>query len=146
MIAAQGGDQDAFALGEAGHIGVGHHVIRMLVVAHAADIMAHVEQVGGGFQQFAGRRRQLVQGLQRGEELRGDVGHAPRTFERDAVAAPHVFHFAALVAAQAREFGAHVARRQVGDDAVAHSGAASNRPRAGETPAESPAARRFRAR
>ena len=43
--------------------------------------------------------------------------------QRYAVAAAHILHLAALVAAQARKLGAHVARRQVGDDAVAHAGA-----------------------
>ena len=80
-------------------------------------------QVGGGFQQLAAGGRQLVQGLERGEQQVGDIGHLAGVLERDAVAPAHVFHLAALVAAEAGKFRAHVAGGQVGDDAVAHAGA-----------------------
>ena len=123
VIAAERGDQDALAIGEAGHVRVGDHVVGVLVVADGADKVADVEQVGGGFQQFAAGRGEPVQRLERGEQQVGNVGHLAGVLERDAVAAAHVLHLAALVAVEAGEFGADVARGQVGDDAVAHAGA-----------------------
>src|ERR1035441_8850685 len=95
----------------------------MLVMAHRAHEVPHVVQVRRRFQQLSTSRGQPVQRLERGEEQVGNVRHFAGMFQRDAVAPSHIFHFAPLVAAQAGEFGAHVARRQVGDDAVAHSGA-----------------------
>ena len=92
-------------------------------MAGVGNEMPHVVQVGRRFQEFAAGRRQLVQRLQRGEQQAGDVGHFARVLERHAVAPAHLLHLAALIAVEAGKLGAHVARRQVGDDAVAHAGA-----------------------
>ena len=80
MIAAQRGDQDALAIGEPGHVGIRNHVVGMLVMAHGADEVPDVVQVGRRFEQLAARGRQPVQRLERGEEqvakCRPLCGHA----------------------------------------------------------------------
>ncbi len=70
-------------------------------MAGTGDVVADVEQVGGGFEQFARRRRQAMQRVQRREQQAGDVRHAPRVFHRYPVAAAHILHLPALLAGEA---------------------------------------------
>jgi len=92
-------------------------------MARGTNEVADIEQVSGGFEQFAAGGREAVERLQSGEEEVGNVGDFAGVVERNTVAPAHFFDFAALIASEAGEFGADVAGGEIGDDAIADSGA-----------------------
>src|SRR5262249_47146686 len=83
VITAESGDEQALALGESGHVGVGDHVVGMLVVSGGGDEMSDIVQAGCGFENFAGLRRELVERLQGMEKQASDVGYLAGVLNRN---------------------------------------------------------------
>ena len=76
MIAAQGGDELALAVGEAGKIDVGGDVIGVFVMTGIVDVMAGFGKIARGFEQPSKRQWQLVQRLDSREQELGEGGNA----------------------------------------------------------------------
>jgi len=94
----------------------------MFMVVDVGHKMTSVVKIGGGFQQFAEVRRQLVQWMQICEEHMCQVRHFACVRQSHSVPAAHLLDFFALIAAELSEFAPHTPRVQIGDDTIPDSG------------------------
>ena len=122
VVAGHQGHHLPLLVGEAGHVGVGHQVEAVLVVALRRDGVPDVVQERGRLEQPAGRGREAVQAGELVEELQRQACHLPGValVEPEAPAQRQHRLGAALRRRRGRGRGA---AGQVQQDAVAQPGA-----------------------